>query len=121
MVENEIKDRGGKALAFVCDVGDEKEAETKVLLLLHTQDEEAIINNISLGVWECLTKASDVGEFIQAIGAITHDEIWAERKTITKAFSRLSLSKKREARTFKTHAYKKGKGDYTTDCTGLQQ
>ena len=67
------------------------------------------------------TEASDVGEFIQAVGAITHDEIWTERKIITKAFTRLLLSKKREARTFKTHAYKKGKGDYTTDCTGLQQ
>ncbi|MGH7800917.1 MAG: LuxR C-terminal-related transcriptional regulator [Thermodesulfobacteriota bacterium] len=72
----------------------ENEAGTKVLLLLHNQDEEAIIHNISLGVWGCLTEASDAGEFVRAIGAITHDEIWAERKIITKAFIRHLLSLK---------------------------
>ncbi|MBI2487227.1 MAG: response regulator transcription factor [Deltaproteobacteria bacterium] len=68
---------------------EEKSTGTKVLLLLHTLSEEAIINALSLGVWGYLTDTSCTGHFIQAVRAVSKGEMWAERRIITKAFARL--------------------------------
>jgi DNA-binding NarL/FixJ family response regulator len=70
-------------------IREKKGAETKVLLFLHTLDEEVIINALSLGVRGYLTDASSAEEFIQAIKAISKDEIWADIKIITKVLTRL--------------------------------
>jgi DNA-binding NarL/FixJ family response regulator len=70
-------------------IRERKGAETKVLLLLHTLDEEVIINALSLGVRGYLTDASNAEEFIRAIRAVSKDEIWAEGKIITKVLIRL--------------------------------
>lgn len=77
------------------DIGERLEAimevrpEAKVILLLHTLDEEMIINAISLGFSGVLTDVSDTTQLNKAIRAVNEGEIWAERKIITKAFKRL--------------------------------
>lgn len=76
----------------------EKSAETKVLLLLHTVDEKVIINAISLGVRGYLTDLSKTEQLIQAIRTISKDEIWAQRKIITKALVRLLYSEEGKPR-----------------------
>ena len=70
----------------------EKSAETRVLLLLHKVDEEVIINAVSLGVRGYLTDLSKTEQLIQAIRTISKDEIWAERKIVTKALARILYS-----------------------------
>lgn len=68
----------------------ENNAPTKLLLLLHTQDEETVIDAISLGVRGCLREVSSLEQFVQAIRAVSQEEIWADRKILTKVVSRLS-------------------------------
>ncbi|HEX3037236.1 MAG TPA: response regulator transcription factor [Thermodesulfobacteriota bacterium] len=72
----------------------EKSSETKVLLLLHMVDEKVIIDAISLGVRGYLTDLSKTEQLIQAIRTIRKDEIWAQRKIITKALTRTLYSEK---------------------------
>ena len=76
----------------------EKSAETRVLLLLHKVDEEVIINAISLGVRGYLTDLSKTEQLIQAIRTISKDEIWAERKIVTKALARILYSEEGKPR-----------------------
>ncbi|HXP52798.1 MAG TPA: response regulator transcription factor [Bacteroidia bacterium] len=59
--------------------------------MLHTpdEDEEVIINSLSLGARGYLTDASSSEEFIQAIRAVSKGEIWADIKIITKVLTRL--------------------------------
>jgi DNA-binding NarL/FixJ family response regulator len=78
-------------------IREKKGAETKVLLLLHTPDEEVIINSLSLGVRGCLTDTSSSEEFIQAIRAISKGEIWADIKIITKVLTRLLPPRERKS------------------------
>jgi DNA-binding NarL/FixJ family response regulator len=66
----------------------EKSAETKVILLLYTSDEEVIIGAISSGVHGYLKNTSNPAQFIQAIRAVVKDEIWTERKILTKVITR---------------------------------
>ncbi|HSE83512.1 MAG TPA: response regulator transcription factor [Thermodesulfobacteriota bacterium] len=68
----------------------ESNAPTKLLLLLHTQDEEAVIDCISLGVRGCLREISSLDQFVQAIRAVNQEEIWVERRVLTKVVTRLS-------------------------------
>jgi DNA-binding NarL/FixJ family response regulator len=72
----------------------ESGAPTKILLLLHTQDEEAVTNFICLGVRGVLRDVSNVEHFVRAIRAVSQEEIWAERRVLTKVITRLSLSSK---------------------------
>ena len=74
----------------------EKCSETKILLLLHTLEEEVFVNAITLGVRGYITDLSDVKQFIKAIRAVGNDEIWADSKIITKALTRLLPLKKNE-------------------------
>lgn len=67
----------------------DKSLETNVLLMLHTLDEEAIINCLSLGVRGYLTDVSDSAQLIQAITAVSNSETWADAKIITKVITRL--------------------------------
>jgi two-component system, NarL family, invasion response regulator UvrY len=67
----------------------QKSAKTKVLLLVHTLDEETFINAVSLGVRGYLTEASDTEQFIEAIKAVGKEEIWAERRIVTKVLTQL--------------------------------
>ncbi|MGH7802653.1 MAG: LuxR C-terminal-related transcriptional regulator [Thermodesulfobacteriota bacterium] len=66
----------------------EKSAETKILLLLHTLDEEPIIDAISLGVQGCLKPTVNPEQFIRAIRSISKEEIWAEEGIKTKVLTR---------------------------------
>jgi DNA-binding NarL/FixJ family response regulator len=66
----------------------EKSAETKVILLLYASDEEVIIGAISSGVHGYLKNTSNPAQFIQAIRAVVKDEIWTERKILTKVLTR---------------------------------
>ena len=76
----------------------EKSAETKVLLLLHKVDEEVIINAVSLGVRGYLTDLSKTEQLIQAIRTISKDEIWAQRRIVTKALARILYSEEGKPR-----------------------
>ncbi len=67
----------------------EKSPDTKILLLLHTTDEEEIIRNISLGVRGCLTDISNKEQLIQAIRTVSKDSIWMEIGSITNVLTRL--------------------------------
>jgi Response regulator containing a CheY-like receiver domain and an HTH DNA-binding domain len=71
----------------------QKSTETKVLLLLHTPDEEVIIDAIYSGARGYLTSALNAMEFIQAIRAVSKDKIWVEIKVITKILSPLLPSR----------------------------
>jgi DNA-binding NarL/FixJ family response regulator len=62
--------------------------DTKVLVLLHTMDEEFIIKAISLGIRGYLSPAANAEEFVRAIRTITKGEIWAERRIMTKVLTR---------------------------------
>jgi len=68
----------------------ESNAPTKLLLLLHTQDKGAAIDYISLGVRGYLRDVSNLEQFVRAIRAVSQEEIWAERKVLTKVVVRLS-------------------------------
>lgn len=72
----------------------DKSPTTKVLLLLHSFDEDFIMNALSLGVRGYLTDTSNAVQFIQAVGALSKDEIWGEVRIITKLLTRLLHSKK---------------------------
>ena len=72
----------------------DKSPTTKVLLLLHSFDEDFIMNALSLGVLGYLTDTSNADKFIQAVGALSKDEIWVEVRIITKLLTRLLHSKK---------------------------
>jgi PAS domain S-box-containing protein len=72
----------------------EESPETKVLLLLHELDEEFIMNTLSVGVRGYLIDTSNADQFIQAIRAVSKDEIWGEIKIITKILTRLLPSKR---------------------------
>ena len=76
----------------------EKSAETRVLLLLHKVDEEVIINAVSLGVRGYLTDLSKTEQLIQAIRTISKDEIWAQRRIVTKALARILYSEEGKPR-----------------------
>jgi Response regulator containing a CheY-like receiver domain and an HTH DNA-binding domain len=65
-------------------------APTKLLLLLHDQDEEVAIDYISLGVRGYLRDVSNMEQFVRAIRAVSQQEIWAERRVLTKVVARLS-------------------------------
>ncbi|HWP92220.1 MAG TPA: response regulator [Thermodesulfobacteriota bacterium] len=67
----------------------EKSPETKVLLLLHTIDEDEVIKNISSGVRGCLTDVSNKEHLIQAIRTVSKDSIWMEMSSITNVLTRL--------------------------------
>ncbi len=67
----------------------EKSPETKVLLLLHTIDEDEVIKNISSGVRGCLTDVSNKEHLIQAIRTVSKDSIWMEMNSITNVLTRL--------------------------------
>ena len=66
----------------------EKSAETKILLLLHTLDEEPIIDAISLGVRGCLKSTANPEQLIRAVRSISKEEIWAEESIKTKVLTR---------------------------------
>jgi DNA-binding NarL/FixJ family response regulator len=67
-----------------------KSPKTKMILLTHTQHEEAIAADaISLCVPGYLTAASDATHLIHAIGAASKDKIRAEKKIITRRLVRL--------------------------------
>ena len=67
----------------------EKSPETKVLLLLHTIDEDEVIKNISSGVRGCLTDVSNKEHLIQAIRTVSKDSIWMEMSSMTYVLTRL--------------------------------
>jgi DNA-binding NarL/FixJ family response regulator len=67
----------------------QKSPETKLLLLVNALDEEAFINAVSLGVQGYLTEASDTEQFIEAVRAVGKEEIWAERRIVTKVLTQL--------------------------------
>lgn len=62
--------------------------DTKVLVLLHTMDEEFIIKAISLGIRGYLSPDANAEEFVRAIRTITKGEIWAERRIMTEVLTR---------------------------------
>jgi Response regulator containing a CheY-like receiver domain and an HTH DNA-binding domain len=66
----------------------EKSAKTRVLLLLYNLDEETVIKAISLGVRGYLRSTSNIEQFVRAIRTIRQEEIWAERKILTKVVTR---------------------------------
>ncbi len=72
----------------------DKSPATKVLLLLHSFDEDFIMNALSLGVRGYLTDRSSSDQFIQAVRALIKEEIWGEVEIITKLLTRLLHSKK---------------------------
>jgi PAS domain S-box-containing protein len=63
--------------------------DTKILLLLHTLDEEFIINAIYLGVQGYVKQTSIPAQLIDAIRSIKKDEIWAERDVLGKVLKRV--------------------------------
>ncbi|MGB7293053.1 MAG: response regulator [Thermodesulfobacteriota bacterium] len=63
--------------------------DTKILLLLHTLDEEFIINAIYLGVQGYVKQTSIPAQLIDAIRSIKRDELWAERDVLAKVLRRL--------------------------------
>lgn len=63
--------------------------DTKILLLLHTVDEEFIINAIYLGVQGYVKQTSIPSQLIDAIRSIKKDEIWAERDVLAKVLKRV--------------------------------
>jgi DNA-binding NarL/FixJ family response regulator len=66
-----------------------KSPKTKMILLTHTQNEEAIaVDAISLCVQGCLTAASDATHLIHAIRAASKDKIRVEKKIITRGLIR---------------------------------
>jgi PAS domain S-box-containing protein len=67
----------------------EEALDTKILLLLHTVDEEFIMNAIYLGVQGYVKQTSIPAQLIDAIRSIRKDEIWAERDVLTKVLRRL--------------------------------
>ena len=67
----------------------EKQAKTKVLLLLHEPDERFIIDVISLGVRGCLTQASNRDQLVQAIKTVHNNEIWMDVGIVTKILTRM--------------------------------
>jgi PAS domain S-box-containing protein len=68
--------------------------DTKILLLLHTLDEEFIINAIYLGVQGYVKQTSIPAQLIDAIRSIEKDEIWAERDVLAKILKRVLGTKK---------------------------
>ncbi len=77
-------------LSSICD----RCPMTKLILLLHEFDEDFIMNTISLGVRGYLTDTSNTDQFIQAVNAVSKDEVWGEIEIITKILTRLLPSKK---------------------------
>jgi len=82
-----------KILEILSSVRD-KSPTTKVLLLLHSFDEDFIMDALSLGVRGYLTDRSNADQFIQAARALSKDEIWGEVEIITKLLTRFLHSKK---------------------------
>ena len=72
----------------------DKSPTTKVLLLLHSFDEDFIMNALYLGARGYLTDTSNADQFIQAVRALSKEEIWGEVEIITKLLTRLLHSKK---------------------------
>jgi DNA-binding NtrC family response regulator len=69
----------------------EKSPKTNVILLTHTQNEEAAVKALSLTVWGYLTVASDITHLINAIRDASKDKIRAEKKILRRGLIR-SLS-----------------------------
>lgn len=68
--------------------------KTKVLLLLQNLDDELIIEAISLGCSGALTYRSNAEQFAKAIRSVKKEEIWADRRVITKVVTRLIPQRK---------------------------
>jgi PAS domain S-box-containing protein len=71
----------------------ENNGDTKILLLLHSIDDELIINSIYLGIHGYLKDTSNPDVLLRAIRAINNDEIWAERDMLTKILRRFTGSR----------------------------
>ncbi|MDA2919005.1 response regulator [Desulfobacterota bacterium AH_259_B03_O07] len=66
-----------------------KHPHTKVLLLLHTVDEQLVLKYISLGALGFLLDKSNKEKLINAIKYVSRGEIWGEMKVIRKILNRL--------------------------------
>lgn len=64
---------------------DESGARTEVILILHSLDEEIVINAMQLGVKGFLTNDTKSEELIQAIRFLERGEIWGDVKLMKKA------------------------------------
>lgn len=71
-----------------------KSAATKLLLLVHTLNEEASTNAITLGVYGYLTEGSSTEQFIKAIRTVNQEEIWAKRRIVTRVLTQFSPLRK---------------------------
>jgi PAS domain S-box-containing protein len=60
----------------------EKSKDTKTVLLLHTLDEDILINAFHLGVKGYLTDELSPAQFLDAIRTVSNDEIWLGLKVI---------------------------------------
>lgn len=76
--------------------------KTKVLLLLHNLDDELIIEAISLGCSGALTYRSNAEQFAKAIRSVKKEEIWADRRVITKVVTRLIPLRKGKVKLIKS-------------------
>ncbi|MFQ5787668.1 MAG: LuxR C-terminal-related transcriptional regulator, partial [Thermodesulfobacteriota bacterium] len=92
-----------EVLEYINDNG----VKTNLILLLHTLDENFVINAISSGVRGCITDTLNKELFIQAIRSVCEGEIWAERKVITRILSQFLPSRKVDTALFKPKLTKK--------------
>jgi PAS domain S-box-containing protein len=67
----------------------ESGAETGVILILHTLDEDIVINALRLGVKGFLTNNTKPEKLIQAIRFVGRGEIWGDIKLMKKVLARL--------------------------------
>jgi PAS domain S-box-containing protein len=67
--------------------------DTKILLLLHSLDDEFITRAMYLGIYGYLKDTSNPEVLLRAIRAINNDEIWAERDILTKILRRFTGSR----------------------------
>ena len=72
----------------------DKKSPLKILLMLNSSDNDKIINALCLGVKGCLDMNANKEQFIQAIRAVSSEEIWADAGLISKALNKILNNKK---------------------------
>ncbi len=68
----------------------ENNGDTKILLLLHSLDDEFITRAMYLGIHGYIKDTSNPEVLLRAIRAVNNDEIWAERDILTRILRRFT-------------------------------
>src|SRR5574337_1777532 len=69
----------------------EKSPRTKVLMVSGAPETQFIVEALELGARGCLSKSLARKDFVKAIRATHHGEIWVERRILTQVLERLCL------------------------------